>query len=159
MTDIISVLPKDFGLVVLATMGSYVATIMIGGKVMKGRKQYGVEYPNMYASVVETADGKVLTNAKDEKSAEKFNCIQRGHQNALENHYAIMVLTVLGGLAMPKVAAGSLGLWTAGAYLYAVNYCEGGPKNRNGGIAKIKYIGLLGLLVCNGYFSFLLLNK
>jgi glutathione S-transferase len=152
-------LPKDFAAVPAALVLSTIALTMMGGNVMKGRKLHGVEYPNMYASIVTLPDGKVVTNAKDVASANTFNCIQRGHQNALESAFAMMTLTVVSGLAYPKTAALGLVLWSTGAYIYSVQYARGDPAKRNNGVALIKYVGLLTLLVSNLAMSYQLYTR
>jgi glutathione S-transferase len=152
-------LPKDFAAVPAALVFSYVVLTMMGGAVMKGRKLHGVEYPNMYASIVTLPDGKVVTNAKDLASANTFNCIQRGHQNALESAYAIMTMTVVSGLVFPKTAALGLVMWSAGAYIYSVQYACGDPAKRNKGLALLKYAGLLTLMVSNLAMSYQLYTR
>jgi MAPEG family len=56
------------GFVVLANVGSY-----LSGSVVCARLEHDVKLPNLYA------------NKADNKNAVLFNCIQRGHQNFLEN--------------------------------------------------------------------------
>jgi len=156
--SILQHLPEGFGFVPASLLVSFGMVVSLGGSVMKGRKEHGVEYPALYASVVKI-DGKVHTDAKDEGSALAFNCAQRGHQNAMETHYAMMVLTVVGGLAAPRAAALSLFLYSLGAMFYSRNYCSGDPKKRNNGLAFFKYLGLLGLVISNLYLSFLLFQQ
>ena len=56
------------GLVALANVASY-----LSGSVVCARLEYNVKLPNLYA------------NKADNKNAVHFNCIQRGHQNFVEN--------------------------------------------------------------------------
>jgi MAPEG family len=56
------------GFVVLANVASY-----LSGSVVCARLEYDVKLPNLYA------------NKAENKNAVLFNCIQRGHQNLLEN--------------------------------------------------------------------------
>ena len=65
-------LPSSIGFVGLALIFNTQVLFYLGGKVMKARKLYNVEYPTMYATKAEN------------KYAKEFNCYQRGHQNALE---------------------------------------------------------------------------
>mmetsp|Transcript_6992 Transcript_6992/g.12924 ORF Transcript_6992/g.12924 Transcript_6992/m.12924 type:complete len:161 (-) Transcript_6992:80-562(-) len=150
---------KAYGAVPLAMVVSQLMIVTLGGGVMKARKECGVEYPNLYASVVKDKDGNLLTNAKSPELAEKFNSIQRGHQNTLEAHYATMALTAVLGQAYPLFAAGSLISYSIGARFFAKNYSKGGPKHRNDGMALIKYAGMLSLLGGNLAIAFKILSK
>mmetsp|Transcript_19989 Transcript_19989/g.39265 ORF Transcript_19989/g.39265 Transcript_19989/m.39265 type:complete len:159 (-) Transcript_19989:399-875(-) len=158
MTTILDLLPEYYGLVPLSLIVSTISVVSLGGAVMKARKLHKVEYPDMYATVIEV-DGKKYTNAKDPESAFAFNSAQRGHQNTLESHYYFLILTVVGGLAAPIIASASLLISTLGCTQYARQYAEGGPTNRNNKLAICKYLGILGLLGCNGYLSYLLFTK
>ncbi len=55
-------------------------------KVGQARKKYGVKYPAMYA------------DKASNKDADAFNCVQRGHQNTLENFPALLALLLVTGL-------------------------------------------------------------
>jgi hypothetical protein len=103
----------------------------------------------MYASIVKDKDGKEVTDAHSVEAAKKFNSVQRGHANCLENHYAIQVLALIPSLFFPKLSATGLALWTFGATVYAKQYASGGAEDRNKGIALTKYVGLLLLLGLN----------
>jgi len=107
----------------------------------------------MYASIV-IVDGKEYTNAKDIASAHKFNQVQRGHQNGLENFPFALALAIIGGLAHPRVASFGLLCWTAGAHIYSQQYASSGPASRNNGLALFKYLGLVTLLGLNTLAAF-----
>merc|ERR1719354_910578 len=121
----------------------------MGGQVMKARKKCDVGYPLNYATQLTLPDGKVATNAKDEKHAELFNCYQRAHGNCQENASSMALMAVVGGFLYPVAAAVGLLCWTIGASIYFSNYSSGGPKKRNSGLALIKYVGLFTLLGSN----------
>ena len=57
-----------------------------GFKVGAARKKYGVKYPNMYAVPA------VVPKGISEEDANRFNCVQRAHQNMLEGYPAFLTL-------------------------------------------------------------------
>ena len=81
--------------------------------------------------------------------------MQRGHQNSLENHYAIMMLTLLPSAMFPKLSALALTLWTFGAFTYGKQYASAGAAGRNKGAALAKYAGVLLLLGLNLTLSYM----
>ncbi len=89
--------PNEYGWVVLgAGVGSIVCNIVLSGPVMKGRKEFNVPYPNLYAT------------PGVHKHADEFNRIQRSHQNYMEMLDSYIAMTLLGGLKYPLAcAAGS----------------------------------------------------
>ncbi len=52
----------------------------------------------------------------------KFNCIQRAHQNTLENYPQFLTLLALGGLEMPIFTAVGGWIWIAGKIAFAKGY-------------------------------------
>jgi glutathione S-transferase len=107
--------------------------------VMKHRKLADVPYPHMYASREECA--------KDPKK-HLFNCVQRGHQNTLENYPGFLVLLASSSLFAARWAAVCGAIWMAGRYMYAAGYSTGKPESRMWG--SIAYIGILGMLgICS----------
>ena len=59
-----------------------------------------------------------------------FNAVQRGHQNMLESHYAVLWLMTIGGLKHPLGSAIAGAIWSLGRVVYALGYETGTPKNR-----------------------------
>jgi len=122
-------IPEDYGYVILTGVGAIFMAMWKGIKVGQARKQYKVEYPNMYS------DNKV------------FNCIQRSHQNTLENLPQFFFLLGTAGLSHPRVAAGAGLVWIAARIVYALGYSTGQPEKRVKG--AFGYLGLLTLLGCS----------
>jgi MAPEG family len=58
--------------------------------------RYDVEHPALYATP-ETCKGSTA-------DAKKFNCVQRGHQNCLENQPIVLAMMVAGGLKVRATA-------------------------------------------------------
>ena len=80
-------LPQDYGYAISAGIGAVFMVMWKGVRVGMARKKYGVEYPDMYS-----------------KDSAVFNCIQRAHQNTLENLPQFFFLLTMGGLSSPRLA-------------------------------------------------------
>jgi glutathione S-transferase len=64
------------------------------------------------------------------KDAKLFNCVQRGHQHALETYTQFVVLSALGGLKYPiTTVLGGL-LWFVARVQWAEGYKTGEPSKR-----------------------------
>ena len=122
------------GLPIVAGVGTWMSGMWMSGKVMAARKQYGIKYPKLYA------------DASDGEAGHKFNCIQRGHQNTLENMPMILLFTGITSVFYPATGAAFLGIWTVGKVLYFNGYASGDPNARNTQGGPISYIGLLGAI-------------
>jgi len=120
-------LPEGYGYVVFTALSSVFVNMWMGMNVMKARKEHNVKYPTLYS-----------------KDNEKFNCVQRAHQNTLENYPQFLLLLTVGGLQYPRVAAGAGALYLVGRIVYAKGYYTGDPEKRNYG--AFGYAGLLTLL-------------
>ncbi|OWF42712.1 microsomal glutathione S-transferase 3-like isoform X1 [Mizuhopecten yessoensis] len=131
-------LPPAFGFVVLTTVASVFLLQWLGIKVAMARKKYEVSYPKMYSG------------------DDRFNCVQRAHQNTLEVYPTYLILQILGGLYAPKLGAVCGLIWIAGRVAYALGYYTGDPEKRKWG--AFGYIGLLTLLVCAVMFGLSLLG-
>eukprot|EP00244_Chara_vulgaris_P002265 TRINITY_DN13883_c0_g2_i3.p1 TRINITY_DN13883_c0_g2~~TRINITY_DN13883_c0_g2_i3.p1 ORF type:complete len:150 (-),score=18.14 TRINITY_DN13883_c0_g2_i3:298-747(-) len=115
-------LHSDFGYVILTVVFAVVAhQWMALFKVMEARKEYNVPYPTMYA------------DKHENKYADKFNCIQRGHQNSLESLPQFFVLLILAGLQFPYVSALVGTIFVIGRILYFIGYSSGNPAGRLAG--------------------------
>jgi glutathione S-transferase len=108
--------------------------------VMSARKKYGVAYPLEYA------------NPSDNKNADAFNCVQRGHQNSLENLPSFLSLLCISGLTYPVSASLAGAVYLAGRVMYFRGYSTGDPKKRmQGGFLHLGSLALLGLTLKTGY--------
>ncbi|PWN17902.1 membrane-associated proteins in eicosanoid and glutathione metabolism [Microstroma glucosiphilum] len=131
------VLPYGFGFVGLAATGGLWLNFWQMFLVSKARKASGVKYPQMYASKEEQ---------EKSKEALMFNCVQRAHQNTLENMPMYLTTLFLTGLRYPRLAVGFSSIWLVGRVLYTTGYASGDPSGRVTG-AKVGAVGILGLLL------------
>eukprot|EP01024_Parvocaulis_polyphysoides_P070936 TRINITY_DN878_c0_g1_i1.p1 TRINITY_DN878_c0_g1~~TRINITY_DN878_c0_g1_i1.p1 ORF type:complete len:150 (-),score=18.18 TRINITY_DN878_c0_g1_i1:155-604(-) len=138
----------SFGYVLLTAGASFVVhNVWMTYYVIAARKKYGVKYPDLYA----TKD-----NGSSEANMKAFNCVQRGHQNSIENLPSFYTLLILSGLKYP-VTASVLGAVTVlGRMLYFQGYSSGNPNGRYRG--AFGTFGLLGLLGCTIKFAYDLLS-
>ncbi|POM57323.1 Uroporphyrinogen decarboxylase, partial [Phytophthora palmivora] len=89
----------------------------------QARKLYGVDYPQMYAE-------------KSDKNAKAFNCVQRGHQNIMENIPIFLALLFTSAIYRPQIAVIAGFVRILGFILYMRGYSSGDPKKRmQGGFA------------------------
>ncbi|PKA64874.1 glutathione S-transferase [Apostasia shenzhenica] len=138
--------PREYGYVVLVLVLYVFLNLWMGIQVGKARKKYKVPYPALYA--VES----------DNKDAKLFNCVQRGHQNSIENMPVFFLMLLLGGIQHPLIAAG-LGLFYAVArFFYFKGYATGIPENRLK-IGGFNFLALFGLIICTASFGINLLLR
>ncbi|KAF6033834.1 hypothetical protein EB796_007860 [Bugula neritina] len=77
-----------------------------------------------------------------------FNCIQRVHQNTLEDYSQFLALISLGGLKHPSVSAGAGLVIILGRVFYALGYYTGDPsKRRRGGFMILGKLVLFGCVI------------
>eukprot|EP01043_Picozoa_sp_COSAG02_P004249 COSAG02_NODE_109_length_36250_cov_121.168903_20_plen_195_part_00 len=113
-------IPSTFGAVILANVvGSSFTMLVLGMKVGKARKDVpdAPEYPQMYA-------------AGDSENAKKFNCIQRGHQQALESWPSFLACSLVGGISFPLTTAALGAFWCKARLDWAKGYASGDPSKR-----------------------------
>ncbi|KAJ9584553.1 hypothetical protein L9F63_021111, partial [Diploptera punctata] len=113
-TPITITIPAQYGYCIFVAIGSAFVLTWKAIQVGKARKKYNIPYPTMYSP----------DNAQ-------FNCIQRAHQNTLENYPQFLMLLLLGGLECPVVSAGAGVVYLAGRIAYAQGYYSGDPKKRS----------------------------
>lgn len=131
-SNLVPFLPRAYaGVVLVNVIGSSLALVVLGGKVAGARKQFiekakkdgdaeaeaRFSYPKLYAEGFSD-------------SAKKFNCVQRGHQQALETYTQFVMLSLVAGIKYP--AAATLGglLWIVARFAWAAGYATGEPSKR-----------------------------
>jgi glutathione S-transferase len=130
--------PDYYGFVILGCIiVPLFSSFYMGEAVMKARKDFNVQYPNLYAT------------PGYHKQADEFNRVQRGHQSMLESITTFTAASLLGGLKYP-IAVSLFGiLYGVGNILYLVGYSDtkldvNTARFKKGGALKI--VGLLGAL-------------
>jgi glutathione S-transferase len=144
-------LPEDYGYVILTTVFCHwIATSVMGHRVMQGREKYKVVYPNLYAT------------PGYHKEADAFNRIQRGHQNFIETLPIFMWMNMIGGLKHPRVAAVAGLLHCMGSFLYQLGYEDTTLDVNNARFMKgggLKYFGGVAALIAAASFVVDLMKK
>merc|ERR1712032_1638732 len=74
-------------------------------------------YPKMYAE----GFGKLASD---------FNCVQRGHQQALETYPSIVACSLVAGLKHPILTSLGQVVWMVARFQWARGYASGDPKER-----------------------------
>jgi glutathione S-transferase len=64
------------------------------------------------------------------KNKKEFDCVQRAHQNTLENFPAVAVMAIVNGVVFPIATAATLVAWNVGRILYIRGYASGAPEKR-----------------------------
>jgi glutathione S-transferase len=157
------------GLVPLVVVGMVFMNFWLSFQVGAARRKHRIPYPTLYAVPGTLRDyspdreklasaaaassstslssgeagGDSLSNVVSEADAFAFNCIQRGHQNTLENISFVIALMLVTWPAFPLPSAICGAIWVVGRVLYMLGYARS-PKLRMWG--AIGYVGLLGLL-------------
>eukprot|EP00475_Leptophrys_vorax_P022952 TRINITY_DN3124_c0_g1_i1.p1 TRINITY_DN3124_c0_g1~~TRINITY_DN3124_c0_g1_i1.p1 ORF type:complete len:200 (-),score=44.54 TRINITY_DN3124_c0_g1_i1:60-659(-) len=142
---------------------SIVLNVYLGGRVGSARRKFQFDYPNMYAvpgmkirapgvhDWPGSAQGEPLSEdlmvTIDEASAFQFNCVQRAHQNYLENLPGFLAMVILGMFSYPLLTTVFGLVWLLARLVYAIGYTSG-PKGRfKGSFQYISFFGLLGMLI------------
>ena len=109
---------------------------------MKARKAFGVKYPTLYLD-------------SSDKNAKAYNCVQRAHQNSLENLSSFYALLFVAGIRFPIAAAASAAIYNLGRIMYFRGYCTGEPSGRTvGGFLHLGQLALLGMVGRFAYEAF-----
>eukprot|EP00286_Rhodomonas_abbreviata_P013225 CAMPEP_0181340868 /NCGR_PEP_ID=MMETSP1101-20121128/30083_1 /TAXON_ID=46948 /ORGANISM="Rhodomonas abbreviata, Strain Caron Lab Isolate" /LENGTH=195 /DNA_ID=CAMNT_0023452061 /DNA_START=61 /DNA_END=648 /DNA_ORIENTATION=- len=131
-SNTLAMLPKAFGGVLLVNVvGSAIIMLVLGFGVGAARSTFREKalkdgdkeaearysYPKMYA------EGFT-------EHAKMFNCVQRGHQHAMETYSQFLALSLVAGLRFPVcVSLGGL-LWMFARLKWAEGYKTGEPSQR-----------------------------
>ncbi|XP_078001514.1 glutathione S-transferase 3, mitochondrial-like [Glandiceps talaboti] len=128
---VMSKLPDEFGYVLLTAVASSFMVGYLGHRVGKARKEFEVPYPTMYSD-----------------SQPMFNCIQRAHQNTLEQYPSFLFFLTFAGLQYPRTASGFGVVWIASRCSFARGYYSGDPSKRRRGFYGLPaMLGLMGMTV------------
>ncbi|KAH9133847.1 hypothetical protein LEN26_003322 [Aphanomyces euteiches] len=122
----------DHGYVILVVVLVVFVNFWAGMKVGAARKKYNIKYPQMYAE-------------KGDKNFIEFNCVQRAHQNMLENLPVFLSILATSSIYRPMWAAIAGLVRVLGFIVYVASYASGSPEKRQYGA-----FGYLGLLVSIG---------
>ncbi|GAB9472227.1 Microsomal glutathione s-transferase [Globisporangium polare] len=122
------VLQPEHGYIPLLVVAMAFVNVWAAMKVGKARKKYDVQYPQMYAE-------------KSDKNAKAFNCVQRAHQNVLEQVPFFFALLVASSVLRPQIAAIASLVRIFGFIVYVSGYATGDPKKRSQG--SFGYLGML----------------
>ncbi|ETV68907.1 hypothetical protein H257_15254 [Aphanomyces astaci] len=131
MVFVAPTLQPEHGYIILVVVLVAFVNLWAGFKVGAARRLYGIAYPQMYA---ETKDEHFLA----------FNCVQRAHQNVLENLPTFLSLLFVSSVYRPLWAAIAGLVRVIGFIVYIHFYSSGDPAKRQYG--AFGYIGLLTLV-------------
>ncbi|XP_076604415.1 microsomal glutathione S-transferase 3b [Chaetodon auriga] len=126
--DMLTVLPPNFGYVILTYFYSWFMLAYLATKVGSARKKYNVQYPTMYSD-----------------KEHMFNCIQRAHQNTLEVIPLWLVFQTIAALVYPLSASVLGAIFVTSRFSYAWGYYTGDPEKRLR--SAYGYIGYFGVMI------------
>merc|ERR1711894_262034 len=112
-------IPSEYGYVILTGTASIFVLMYKSIKVGLARKEFGIKYPKLYSD--------------ENEGNNKFNCIQRAHQNSLENYPQFLFLLATGGISHPVLSSIAGLIYLAGRLAFAKGYYTGNPENRRWG--------------------------
>jgi len=158
-------------------VGLAVMNVWMGIQVGIARRKYRLPYPTLYAvpgtprdyspdreklasaatsttSLSSEAGSDSLSNVVSEADAFSFNCIQRGHQNTLENVPFIVALLLVTWPAFPLPSAICGAIWIAGRVLYMLGYSRSPKLRMWGAVGYVGLIGLVGLAIAEASFFY-----
>ena len=131
-SSVVPALPKAFGITIITNVvWTSVTLIILGTKVGQARSackdkalkdgdkdaESRFSYPKLYAEGFS-------------EIAQKFNCIQRGHQQALETYPSFIALSLVTALYFPITASIAGVIWNYARLNWADGYATGDPQKR-----------------------------
>nr|GAT43281.1 predicted protein [Mycena chlorophos] len=138
--------PQGFSYVAASLVSTVALLQYQANLVSTHRKLSGIQYPRLYAEKAEM---------EANPAAHIFNCVQRAHQNTLENIAQNYMMTLVLGLTRPKLAAAALTSWVIHRIFYTRGYASGNPKNRNSAFGIPFYaFGMLTLIFGSAYSAY-----
>jgi len=125
-------LPKAFGYVVAVNLiSSGFLLVYLGTKVGGARNNFKEKALKDGDKDAEARYSYPKMQAEGfSEHAKLFNCVQRGHQQALETYTQFIVLSVVGGLTFPISTTISGVLWFYSRIKWAEGYSTGEPSKR-----------------------------
>jgi glutathione S-transferase len=120
------------GVLLINVVGSSLVLLVLSAKVTRARTickdkalrdgdsdaEARFSYPKLYAEGFSSV-------------ANDFNCIQRGHQHALETYPSFLAMSLIAGIKFPMVACISGLIWSIARIKWAEGYASGVPSKRN----------------------------
>lgn len=125
-----SLLPRGYSAVILCNVvGSTIVVISLGFKVGKARSSMREKAKLKGDAEAEARFSypKAYAEGFTDESYE-FNCVQRGHQHALETYPMFLTLSVIGGLSFPVTVAAGGALWNYARLKWAEGYAKKADK-------------------------------
>lgn len=138
-------LAPEYGYCVAAFFATMLCNFFKVVTVVRARKEYDVQYPNLYAPA-------------GHKYKKEFDCAQRQHQQFLENVFLVTACMFINGLYYPTLAACFHMLFVIGHVVYTIGYNTGNPKNRMAG-GLIGHLGDMPQMILTGYVAYLMIKQ
>jgi len=132
-----SFVPDSYGWFLLSLLGVVAVYILQMSMVISARNRFGILSPRLYAPL-------------GHKFEEKFNSIQRAHQNTIEFIPFTIIPAIATALVHPHFTASFVTVFSFGRIVYAFGYAKS-PKNRSIGWAISTLGGTLPILGLAGY--------
>mmetsp|Transcript_12497 Transcript_12497/g.12121 ORF Transcript_12497/g.12121 Transcript_12497/m.12121 type:complete len:196 (+) Transcript_12497:123-710(+) len=146
-----SLLPRGYSAVILCNVvGSTIVVISLGFKVGKARSSMREKAKLKGDAEAEARFSYPKTYAEGfTDESYEFNCVQRGHQHALETYPMFLTLSVIGGLSFPVTVAAGGALWNYARLKWAEGYAIKADKRYSHWSSRGIWTGLFVPLVAS----------